>query len=178
MKKLNIQICIAFVFSIAVLLSGVSNSTAEGLNGKLTGTYAVSRVGTCINNASEFTATAHYQGLLTFDGDGFGVSEGMALAINHNPGLTPMGPPGVRVVSGSFTYNVENNNYFTIAQNLLINETATVSGIIQEGWIGHGAQTLLITDTDTNVEEISVGGSVVRTRTCGRSGTAVKIQSN
>jgi hypothetical protein len=178
MKKLNILICIAFALSVVVLLFGVSNSTAEGINGKLTGTYAVSTVITCTSD-NELTFTAHYQGLLTFYGDGFGVSEGMGLAINHNPAVTGTGLAGVRVVSGSFTYNVENNNYFTIAENWsVVGAPVTIGGIMQEGRIGHGAQTLLITDTDTNVEEISRDGSVVRTRTCGRSGTAVKIQSD
>jgi len=179
MKKLKITTCFKFVLSMAILLSFVTNANAEGFNEKLKGTYAFSTIVTCSGSGGN-TSTNHVQGELLFNGDGTGESSLIALVINHNPAITGGDPPDVKQLSGNFTYSVGSDDYFTFDSTGLsvVGTPVIISGIAQEGRLGHGAQTLLIADTDTNTETISIGGNVIRTRTCGRSGTAVKIHSN
>jgi len=178
MKKLSILTYIAFALSVAILLVGVANTNAEETNERLKGTYALNLVGTC-TLASGYTQTIHLQGQLVFNGDGTGESSLIALITNHNPAITGEVYPVVRDLTGNFTYSVWSDDYFTTDSNLTVVGTpVTISGIMQEGRIGHGAQTLLISDTDTNIETLWVGGSVLTTRTCGRNSTAVKFRSN
>ena len=179
MKKISILTCIAFALSVAILLGGVANTNAEALNEKLKGTYAFSAIVTCSGLAPAtdgLTATVHLQGQYVFYGDGNGESSFTSLTMNHNFGDTGAQPPNVVDVFGSFTYDVESNDYFVLDSNItLVGVPVTISGIMLEGRIGHGAQTLLLSDTATNVETIYRNGSFLATRTCGRKVTAVKI---
>lgn len=178
MKKICILACMVFTFSVSFLLSGMQSSKAEELNAKLRGTYAYSGIGTC-TQANGNTLTLHLQGQLIFNGDGTGTSSLIVHIINHNPSITGTDPPVVRDLSGDFTYNVESNDYFTFSSSLtVVGIPVTISGIAQDGMIGHGAQTLLLSDTDTNVETLYYDGSIYTTRTCGRNGSAVKVQSH
>ena len=177
MKKISILTCIAFALSVAILLGGVANTNAEALNGKLKGTYAFSAIVTCYGTPG-LTRTTHLQGEYVFYGDGNGESSFTALAINHNFGETGARLPYVIDLVGSFTYDVESNDYFVLDSNLtIVGQPVTISGIMLEGRIGHGAQTLLLSDTATNVETIHLNGSSLP-RTCGRNITAVKIHSD
>ena len=168
-----------FTLIVSVLLSGVSNSNAEGFNERLHGTYAVNTTITCnypSGPTNDNTNTIHNHGLLTFYGDGFGVSNITALSVNHNPRNDILSKPPI-VFSGNFTYTVESDDYFTINQNLSA-PAVTISGVAQEGWIGRGGHTLVISDTELNVETLTIttpGGQITKTRTCGRTGTAIKV---
>lgn len=157
-------------------LGFVATAMAGEYHSRLKGTYALNTVASC-TQASGYTLTIHLQGQLTFNGDGTGESGGIALVTQHNPAITGSDPPSLKSVSGSFTYSVESDNYFTLdSNNFTVNGIVTIIGIAQEGWIGHGAQTLLISDTDLNVETLyRPNGSIITTRTCGRTGTAVKL---
>jgi hypothetical protein len=82
------------------------------------------------------------------------------------------------------TYQVSNNSSFseditcsgTIIAGVAAGQTFTQTGLHHTGHIGFLAQTLVMSDTSTNVENItfSVIGSL--SRLCGSSGTAVKIR--
>ena len=175
MKKITTWF--TFVLSMAVLLSFVTNANAEGFNEKLKGTYAFSGIVTCSGTAG-LTSTRYVQGQYIFYGDGNGESSLTALRINHNPAITGGDPPDVLDLVGSFTYDVESNDYFVLGSNLtVVGRPVTIGGIMLEGRIGHGAQTLLLSDTATNVETVHLNGSSLP-RTCGRNITAVKIHSN
>lgn len=172
MKKISILTCMIFTFIVSVLLSGVQNLKADGLNKKLNGTYAVTSVITCKTNAQEYIATFHFQGLFTFYGDGNGEAEEITVLVMSYAPSPPS--PYLVFLTGAFSYTVESNDYFTIDDlDLYRNGALVVEDIIQEGWIGHGSQTLILSDTYLN-DETAPSGS----RKCGRTGTAVKISKN
>ena len=175
MKILSILTCMIFTFIVSVLLSGVQNSIADELNEKLNGTYAVTSVITCQATGQGAISIFHFQGLFTFNGDGTGEAEEITVLVVS----TAPSPPSPYPVSmtGQFTYTVWSNDYFTIDDLVLFNNAApvTIEDIIQDGWLGHGGQTLIISDTYPNVENVYLDEEPFATRTCGRTGTAVKI---
>jgi len=170
MKRLRILTGLTFTFIVSVLLIGISNTKAEGLNRKLQGTYAINTVLTC--SMPWGTRTIHLQGQYTFDGNGSGDAQVTALAINHENYPTPPTPQSRQELSGSFTYTVFKDGYFEIDQPSLYSNDVIITGIQQEGWIGRGGQILVISDTDVNVE--TVNESIPRI--CGRTGTGVKLK--
>ena len=168
MKKLNILTYMIFALTLTSLLGGVSISKAEEPNGRLTGTYAVSSIKTCYWVDTNVN-TIHLQGEYTFNGDGTGWAEITALGI----------PPSQMKFDGDLSYNV-NDNYFTIyIPELYIDNTAIlkIEDIFQEGWIGRGSQTLVISNTDGNIETVYTPGGPT-TRQCGVTGTAVKVSKD
>jgi len=158
-----------FTFIMWALLSGVHNSKAEELNKKLKGTYAVTSVITCQANDQGNIATFHLQGLFTFYGNGTGEAEEITVLVVSSA-LYPPSPYQV-FLTGDFSYTVDNKDYFTIDDlDLYVDGDLVIEDIMQEGWIGHGSQTLILSDTHLNDETAPAG-----LRKCGRTGTAVKI---
>jgi hypothetical protein len=125
------------------------------------------------------------QGQVTFYGDGNGDLDATMLLVNHNATNIGTYPLSYNDVSGGFAYSIESANYFKMYQDVTSVRiagpggpgfTLTVNDIVQEGWIGHGGQTLVLGDTDINVENLAkADGTFLGTRSCGRSGTANKI---
>jgi len=181
MKKLNILTYIAFALSVAVLLSGVSSSEAEELNQRLTGTYSISVVKTCYWD-NGILNSIHLQGEFTFDGNGNGWAEIYAFGVNifhPNPSNIP-GDLNQKVFDGIFTYTVGSNQYFIIDPlNLYVPDTnnLVVENVSFEGWIGRGSQTLIISNTEGNIETVYNGNfpSGKMDRNCGGTGSAVKV---
>ena len=174
MKKLNILTYIIFALTLTCFLGGVSIAKAEEPNGKLTGTYAVSSIKTCYW-ANSNVSTIHLQGEYTFNGDGTGWAEVTALAKS----ISQPTPPNQKKFDGEFSYNV-NDNYFTIYDlDFYIDDTAilVIEDIFQEGWIGRGSQTLVISNTDGNTETVYTPGGPT-TRQCGLTGTAIKVSKD
>ena len=151
----------------ANLLSGVQNSRAEENEAKLNGTYAFNATMLCSVGGSGPGPTLHLQGLLTFDGAGNGESAYVSLVL-----------PNEYEVSGSFTYSVDEYNYFTIVQELSLEVSPgnfmTIENAVDEGWIGHGGQTLVIS-SNSNAELVTMPDSSEYGRWCVRSGTANKV---
>jgi hypothetical protein len=180
--------------SIAILyfLDGVRFSEAEdSLNDKLNGTYVLNGMRTCINvadneEASPSTNTAHFEGMIIYNGDGTGKLWGDLIIHNHT-GITL----SIWETECTMKYSVHDNLNF--AQKLDCDATRIFpgpaefpqviiirEGIEHEGRITQGGDLLLVSDTNQNVEEVTVyrNGSPSPSDNfksiCGRTFTAVR----
>lgn len=180
--------------SIAILyfLDGVRFSEAgDSLNDKLNGTYVLNGMRTCINiadkdEASPSTNTAHFDGMIIYNGDGTGKLWGDLIIHNHT-GITL----SIWETECAMKYSVYDN--FNFVQKLDCDATRTFpgpaefpqvivirEGIEYEGRITQGGDLLLVSDTNQNVEEVIVyrNGSSSPSDNfksiCGRTFTAVR----
>lgn len=178
--------------AIVFFLDGVRFSKAEdSLNHKVHGTYVVNGMRTCINiadndEAAPSTNTAHFDGMILYNGDGTGKLWG-DLVIHNHTGVTL----SVWEMECTIKYSVYDNFYF--AQKLDCDATRTFpgppefpqviiirEGIENEGRITQNGDLLLVSDTKQNVEEVTVyrNGSPSPPddfkSVCGRTFTAVR----
>jgi hypothetical protein len=175
---------------------GARFSEAEdSLNDKLNGTYVLNGMRTCINIADNdevnpSTNTAHFDGMIIYNGDGTGRLWGDLIIHNHT-GITL----SVWETECTLKYSVHDHSNFT--QNLDCDATRTFpgpdefpqviiirEGIEHEGRITQGGDFLLVSDTNQNVEEVTVyrNGSPSTSDNfksiCGRTFTAVRTEQS
>jgi len=170
---------VALMLLVALPLLGGSVVRADddegdtrSLNRLLDGDYAFTFSRTCIvrdlSGALIGTNTAALRGIRRYDGKGEGdVVDGRIIQISPPSGL------GVGVFTCDITYQV-NPDMTTREEVKCTTPTSTITGIVYEGQMSADLETILLTDTDDNVEDISTDGGGA-TRKCGRSGTIIKL---
>lgn len=200
---------VTFVTLGIVLLVTGQGAIAEdkpNLNRLLRGRYAVTQVASCVQNVPGFgepnfdllggaaTFTFATRAILNYKGDGTGSLEGESLSINLNnvrvgsdllaTGATPVSHSRVEC---RLTYEVNPDRSFTQTSTCasfflpgnLAGVTQTVSPIQTQGQIGPGRRTLLISDTNPDVETVVRhlldGTTLTLRRVCLRSATAIKL---
>ena len=185
-----------FAVAALVLITLPLQSMAQqqrGLNNRLKGDYAFTMARDCIQNTAGFadpppltllsngnvsTRGASIVGIITYNGDGTGTSMSTNLQINHTF-------PSVSQSHNEcdITYAVNPDNSYTedlecsgmIDAGPSAGVPFTLMGGGRQGQIGRGGKTLLIIDTESNVETLILSESVTRLRICWRSGHAIKI---
>jgi len=180
------------LFAILYFLDGVRFSEAEdSLNQQLNGTYVINGMRTCINIAdneetSPSTSTAHFEGMIIYNGDGTGKLWGDLIIHNHT-GITL----SIWETECTMKYSVHGELDFT--QKLDCDATRTFpgppkfpqviiirEGIEHEGRITQGGDLLLVSDVNQNVEEVTVYRNGAPSppdyfkSICGRTFTAVR----
>lgn len=185
----------------AVLVVGLAGRTtaepASNLNARLRGDYALNGTLVCFQNQAGVgpapglvalgpgnTRTTNLDGVIRFNGDGTAFLQARSLTIFHNPAASLAGgqPVSESEFSANVLYTVKPDGTFTaelavsgeVLSGISAGQSLDISNIMRQGRIGQGGQTLLISNTFANVENVEIGGTSLK-RICGRSGAAVKI---
>ena len=183
-----------FVVAMLVLITLPLQSIAQqqrGLNNRLKGDYAFTMARDCIQTVDGFgsfptlnllsdgtTRGASIVGIITYNGDGTGTSMSTNLQINHT---FPSVSQSQATCDISYTVNPDNSYTEDLECSGMIDAGPsagvpfTLMGGGRQGQIGRGGKTLLIIDTESNVETLILSESVTRLRICWRSGHAIKI---
>ena len=191
MTKIMKIIGITLLVGIVIPLVGMSYSNASEFNSTLKGEYVFSQTQSCASGpfdsdlariANGITYTVFIQGVLTFNGDGTGISTFTTLQIRHTDILAGQYPVRQSAGSGTLLYNVYEDKTFTVETQAISTSlvgpdpggVATVSGVEWNGWIGPGKQLLLISDNQPNIEIITLENGNTMERICGRSNTSIR----
>jgi len=175
--------------ALPMLLILAPQAEARDLNRVLHGDYALTFSRVCAQAAGGFNAalqpigsvsqlTSTIEMVQTYNGDGTSSASAHAVniisgGINQNElDFTCTGTYQVNA-DGSFSEDMSCTG--SVIAGLIAGQTFTQAGIHRTGHIGILAQTLVISDTGTNQENITFSAAGSFTRICGRSGTAVKI---
>jgi len=165
---------------------------AEGidLNRVLHDNYAVTFSRVCAQSAGGFNAqlqpigpvsqlTSAVEMVQTYNGDG--TSSAVAHAVNiinnaSNQNRLDFTCTGTYQVNADGSFSEDMSCFGTVVAGVLAGQSFTQTGVHRTGHIGVLAQTLVIGNTGTNLENVtfSLAGSFARI--CGRSGAAVKIR--
>jgi hypothetical protein len=178
---------ITLLLNIVIFLVGISYSNASDHNSLLKGEYVVSRHMTCAEgpfgvvgfnpdlsrSVDGWTTTMHAQSIYTFNGDGTGSWTTAVVGIKNN-NLAGQYPVGDVYASGTLIYNVNDDRSFIVEAQITSSNRGLVSGIVYEGWIGHGNQLLIISDTQPNIEIVTNQTGDTRQRICARNMTAMR----
>lgn len=185
---------------------GVETTADAGpnLNARLRGDYAFNATLACVQNQAGFgaapglqvltpgpgqtganTRTISVDGVIRFNGDGTGTAQARALTVIHNFTFPSAQPVGESEFTVDVSYTVNPDGTFTaeltVSGDILSGISAglplEISDIMRQGRIGQGGQTLIISNTFANVEDVLVGTTSFK-RICGRSGAAVRITPN
>ena len=191
---------IFLLFLITLPLGRDSIAEAQGnLNARLRGDYFFSRTRTCVQNVDGFgtnfellgagnSFTDAARGVRRYNGGGTGsMVDGHLLLVGHTGISASSFPVTENTFTCNLTYAVSPDGSFTenascsgmILSGLRAGQTFTTTGIGMRGQITGGGRTLLLDDTNGNVETITFSGPPTPStfqRICNRSGTAVKHQ--
>ncbi len=178
----------ALVLPLLLLLA--PQAEAIDLNRVLHGNYAVTLTRVCAQAAGGFNAflqpigpaqqvTSTVEMVQTYNGDGTSNAVGRAFNTINNAARQ-----SEHEFTCAGTYQVNNDGSFsedmtcsgTVLSGNNANQTLTQTGIHRTGRMGILAQTLVISDTGANVEDLTLSGPGSFPQICGRSGTAVKIR--
>jgi hypothetical protein len=175
---------------LPVLLLLAPQAEALDLNRVLHGKYAVTFSRVCAQAAGGFNAllqpigpasqlTSTVEMVQTYNGDG--TSSAVAHAMNvinnaSNQNELDFTCTGTYQVSADRSFSEDMSCSGTVIAGILAGQTFTQTGIHRTGHIGILAQTLVISGTGTNLENITFSLLGSQTRICGRSGTAVRIR--
>lgn len=201
MKK-TFGIAILAVFTM-LFTTGLETAQAKHKNkspeSKLKGTYFRTRTPTCLRTNGIFdanrriapaypgqnpygnTRTNVVSGNLTFNGDGTGTNEFEGLSVRNVTSAAQGGTSPQFSFTGprtcDFDYTVNPDNSFEIVIGACSSSTgSTRTGQVVQGQMSRGRQSLVMYDTDSNVETtVTSSGSVIRS-ICNRSGVAVKVK--
>ncbi len=165
---------------------------------KLKGTYFRARTRTCIRTNGIFdtnnrvapaysgqnpyahTRTHVISGNMTFNGDGTGSMEHEGHWVRNVTSAAQGGTSPQFNMTGQgtcdFNYTVNPDNSFDLVTTSCISPTATTSGAAIQGQIARGGQSLILYDTDSNVETITPNSGGIIRRICNRSGSAIKVK--
>jgi len=173
-----------------MLLLLAPRAEAIDLNRVLHGNYAVTFSRVCAQAAGGFNAllqpigavsqlTSTVEMVQTYDGDG--ASSAVAHAVNiinnaSNQNELAFTCTGTYQVNAHGSFSEQMSCSGTVVAGILAGQSFTQSGVHRSGHIGALAQTLVISDTATNLENITFSLNGSFSRICGRSGTAVKIR--
>jgi hypothetical protein len=135
--------------------------------------------GLALNPISELTSTIEM--VQTYNGDGTSSAVGgHALNIINNAtnqNELDFTCTGTYQVNNDGSFSEDLNCSGTVVAGPIAGQTFTQPGIHRSGHIGIFAQTLVISNTGSNLESITFSGSgIALARICGRSGTAVRIR--
>ena len=189
---------IFLLFLITLSFGRDSIVQAQGnLNARLRGDYFFSRTRTCVQNVDGFgtnfellgagnSFTDAARGVRRYNGGGTGsIVDGHLLFVDHTATFTGAFPVTENTFTCNLTYAVSPDGSFTenascsgtILSGPRAGQTFSTTGIGMRGQITGGGRTLLLDDTNGNVETITFSGppSTLQ-RVCNRSGTAVKHQ--
>jgi hypothetical protein len=176
--------------ALPMLLVLTPQAEALDLNRVLHGKYAFAYSRVCSQSPNGFSAqgvalppatelTSAIEMVQTFNGDGTSSATGHALNIinvgtNQNElEFTCTGTYQVNI-DGSFSEELSCSG--NVVAGPITGQTFTQPGIQRSGHIGILAQTLVVSNTKSTLESIAFSGTAIPlARTCGRSGTAVKI---
>ena len=183
-------------FALPLLLLLASQAKAVDLNRVLHGKYAVTYSRVCIQNPVGFTPspqlvplgspgielTSTVKMIQTYNGDGTSTAtDGHMLNVLHNTNSVisvnelQFTCNGTYQVNHGGSFSEDLSCFGTTVAGVTLGQTFTQTGIHRTGYIGVLAQTLVISDTGSNLENITFSVSGSQARICGRSGTAVKI---
>lgn len=133
--------------------------------------------GVAVPPATELTSAIEM--VQTFNGDGTSSATGHALNIINvgtNQNELDFSCTGTYQVDIDGSFLEELSCSGTVVAGPITGQTFTQPGIHRSGRIGILAQTLVLSNTSSSLESITFsGGGIPLARTCGRSGTAVKI---
>ena len=196
MNTLGKKILITVLLNLLFIAANTFSLEAADLNHMLQGEYIMVSTLTCVSSSGGFNenltriggggiVTSHSNGLVTFDGNGNGTLVGTTIVINPiklNDGEAPVTPNDT---TSTFTYTVDTNGFYQ--SNSVITSTRTggpssgvtitISGIRIEGQLSSDGETLLISDTNPNIEVITLPDESTVDRICGRTGTIMKIKA-
>ncbi len=168
---------VALLLLVALPLLGGTPVEAgqQKRNRLLKGDYAFTVTKICVvfDESDNFvnTNTAALRGIRRYDGHGTGVVEdGRIFQVSPGGG-------GSSTYTCDITYQVNPDRTTREEVTCTIPSVppTTITGIVYEGQISRGHRTLLLTDIDNNVEDITSDGGDPMTRVCGRSGLAIKL---
>jgi hypothetical protein len=186
MKNTNLK---TLVLPLLLLLAPPAE--AFDLNRALHGKYAFTYSRVCAQSPNGFSLqgvalppqtelTTAVEMIQTYNGDGTSSAAGHMLNIINNAtnqnelDFTCTGTYQVNA-DGSFSEDMSCSG--TVVAGPISGQTFTQTGIHRTGHIGIFAQTLVISNTRSNLESITFSGTPIPlARICGRSGTAVKIR--
>jgi hypothetical protein len=185
MQRLNVT-----ALALLVLLLPAPQAEALELNRVLHGNYAVTFSRVCAQAEGGFNAllqpigpvsqlTSTVEMVQTYNGDG--TSSAVARAMNvinnaSNQNELDFTCTGTYQVNSDGSFSEDMSCSGTVIAGILTGQTFTQTGIRRTGHIGAFAQTLVISGTGTNLENVTFSQLGSRTRICGRSGAAVKLR--
>lgn len=175
---------------LPALLLLLPQAEARDRDEVLRGVYAYTFTRVCAQSAAGFNAdlqplgpvqqlTSTIEMVQTYHGDGTSSAVAHALNIINNASAQnelSFTCNGTYLVADDRSFSEEMACSGSIVAGILVGQTFTQSGVRRTGRIGHGAQTLVISDTSPNLENITFSGFGSNARICGRSGTGVKIR--
>ena len=175
---------------LPVLLVLAPQTEARDRDEVLRGVYAYTFTRVCAQSAAGFNAslqplgpvqqlTSTIEMVQTYNADGTSSATAHALNIINNATAQnelDFTCSGTYLVNDDRSFSEEMTCSGSIVAGALVGQTFTQTGVRRTGRIGHGARTLVISDTRPDLENITFSGFGSNARMCGRSGTGVKIR--
>ena len=176
---------------LPVLLVLAPQIQARDRDEVLRGVYAYTFTRVCAQSAGGFNSnlqplgssvqqlTSTIEMVQTYNGDGTSSARAHALNIINNATAQnelDFTCSGTYLVNDDRSFTEEMSCSGTILAGALVGQTFTQTGVRWNGHIGHRAQTLVISNTSPNLENITFSGFGSNARICGRSGTGVKLR--
>jgi hypothetical protein len=176
---------------LPMLLLLAPQAEALDLNRVLHGNYAFAYSRVCSQSPNGFSPqgvavapatelTSAIEMVQTYNGDGTSSAMGHALNIINNAtnqNELDFTCTGTYQVNADGSFSEDLNCSGTVVAGPIAGQTFTQPGIRRTGHIGIFAQTLVISNTRSNLESITFSGTPIPlARICGRSGTAVRVR--
>jgi hypothetical protein len=177
--------------ALPMLLVLAPQAEAFDLNRVLHGDYALAYSRVCSQSPNGFSLqglaaapatelTSAIEMVQTYNGDGTSSAVGHALNIINvgtNQNELDFTCTGTYQVNNDGSFSEDLSCSGTVVAGPIAGQTFTQPGIRRTGHIGIFAQTLVISNTRSNLESITFSGTgSPLARNCGRSGTAVRIR--
>ena len=175
---------------LPLLLVLAPQAEARDHDDVLRGVYAYTFTRVCAQSAAGFNPslqplgpvqqlTSTIEMVQTYNGNGTSSATAHALNVINNgtaQNELEFTCSGTYLVSDDRSFSEEMTCSGSIIVGALVGQTFTQTGIRRAGHIGRGGQTLVISDTRPNLENITFSGFGSNSRICGRSGTGVRIR--